>query len=49
MGKAPLPRVWGCPPIYLFSPQEWGIKGGWRRILSESSELWLGVPEQSQL
>ena len=43
-----MPRVWGCPPIYLFSPQEWGMKGG-RRIPWESSELWLGVPEQSQL
>jgi hypothetical protein len=26
-GKAPLPRVWGCPPTLLFSPQEWGPGG----------------------
>ena len=22
-----LPRVWGCPPILLISPQEWGSRG----------------------
>jgi hypothetical protein len=29
-------------------PQDWGIKGGWRRIPSESSELRLGVPQHGQ-
>ena len=48
-------REVGVSPGFSFFPkieypprEEWGIKGGWKKNPSESSESRLGVPEQGQ-
>jgi len=35
-GFAPLPGVWGCPPISKF-PQDWGIKGVEKGLINDLS------------